>query len=258
MPMVSFFRTQIQNNGWPFLATWAHRISGVLLVAYVWFHIITLYGLNDSAQFDAKMKIFGSGLFVFIEWLLALPVIYHTLNGGRLLLYEIFGNRRDEIVFKWVVILNIIYLVLLAFFMMIGNQTVSEHLFWGYTLIASGYVAYIVIGRLRSSRVSLAWKLQRISAAFLLLMIPAHMLFMHINPGVGHDAQVIISRMESWFIKLVDILLVTSVLYHGAYGLYTISQDYIESSKTKASILILLCVMTALFAWKGLKLIVLI
>lgn len=257
-PLIEFFHNQANIRGWPFLAAWAHRISGVLLVLYVWFHIVTLSALNDPVRFDAKMKIFGFVLFVFLEWLLALPVIYHALNGGRLILYEVFENRRDEIVLRWVIALGALYTLLLALFMVIGNQAISAPFFWIYTATASGCVTYITIAKLRISGASLFWKLQRISGAFLLLMVPAHMLFMHLNPAMGHDAQIIIARMGNLFIKLVDFALVVGVLYHGAYGLYSIGQDYIVSPKAKAGMVVFLGGVTMVFAWIGLKLIVLI
>jgi len=255
-PLIQFFQIQASIRGWPFLAAWAHRISGVLLVLYVWFHLITLSDLSDPVRFNAKMKIFGFVLFVFLEWLLALPVIYHALNGGRLILYEVFENRRDEIILRWVIALGAIYTLLLAVFMVIGNQAISAPFFWVYTTAASGCVVYITIAKLRTSGASLFWKLQRISGGFLLLMVPAHMLFMHLNPAMGHDAQIIIARMDNLFIKLVDFALVTCVLYHGAYGLYAIGQDYIVSPKAKIGLAVLLGCVSLIFAWMGLKVIV--
>lgn len=253
-----FFQTQAEIRGWPFLAAWAHRISGVLLVLYVWLHIVTLSTLNDPERFDAKMKIFGFVLFAFLEWFLALPVIYHALNGGRLILFELFENRKDEILLRWVSILGAGYTLLLALFMLSGDQAVSPLFFWVYTIAASGVVAYVAVGKLRTSGASLPWKLHRISGAFLLLMVPAHMLFMHLNPAVGHDSQIILARMDNLLIKLVDSVLVVAVLYHGAYGLYTISQDYIVSPRAKIAVTVLLGGVTLFMAWTGLQLIVLI
>ncbi|MFW6101232.1 MAG: succinate dehydrogenase, hydrophobic membrane anchor protein [Bacteroidota bacterium] len=255
---IKLFQTQAQIRGWPFLAAWAHRITGVMLVLYVWFHIFTLSALSDPDNFNAKMKIFAIIVFVFLEWLLSLPVIYHALNGGRLILYEVFQNRRDETVLKWVMFLSIVYTLLLAIFMVIGNQTVSAAFFWSYTAIASGCVTYITVTKVRISAASLLWKLQRISGAFIFLMVPAHMLFMHLNPDIGHDAQIIIERMGNPFIKLVDFLLLVSVLYHGAYGLYSITQDYISQFKMQLGIVVVLSFVTLVFAWMGLKLIVVI
>ena len=93
VPIVSFYA---QTRGWPFVITWIHRISGMLMVIYIWLHIYTLSFLAEPDAYDSKMKLFGSFAFSFLEWLLAVPVIFHALNGGRLIMYEIFGSRNDE------------------------------------------------------------------------------------------------------------------------------------------------------------------
>jgi len=257
-PWVGFLVNLAKIRGWPFLAAWTHRITGVLLVLYVLLHILTLSSLSDPGKFDAQMKILGFVFFVFLEFLLVLPVIYHSLNGGRLILYEVFEHRRDQTVLKWVLALGALYTLLLAFFMLAGNQSVSAPFFWIYTAAAAGCLTYITIQKLRGSGASLFWKLQRISGAFLFLMVPAHMLFMHLNPAMGHDSQIIIARMGNLFIKTVDLALVVCVLYHGSYGLYSIGQDYLISSRAKTGMLALLVCIALGFAWTGLKLIVLI
>lgn len=255
-PLMDIVDYLVRIRGWPYLAAWAHRITGGMLLLYVFLHIYTLSSLSDPARFDAKMKILGFAFFVLLEFLLALPVIYHALNGGRLILYEVFENRRDQLVLKWVIGLGGLYTTMLAVFMLAGNQSVSAPFFWIYTAAAASCLTYITVTRLRRSGASLFWKLQRISGAFLFLMVPAHMLFMHLNPAMGHDAQVIIARMGNLFIKIIDILLVTAVLYHGSYGLYSIGQDYLKSAKVRNGLLVMVTVTALGFAWAGLKLIV--
>ena len=255
-PLMDTVDHLVRTRGWPYLAAWVHRVTGAMLLLYVFLHIYTLSSLTDPAQFDAKMKILGFAFFVLLEFLLALPVIYHALNGGRLILYEVFENRRDQLVLKWVIGLGSLYTTMLAVFMLAGNQTVSAPFFWIYTAAAGGCLVYITVNRLRRSGASLFWKLQRIGGAFLFLMVPAHMLFMHLNPAMGHEAQIIIERMGNLFIKLIDMLLVTAVLYHGSYGLYAIGQDYLKSAGAKTGLLVIVTVTALGFAWAGLKLIV--
>ncbi|MFW6052940.1 MAG: succinate dehydrogenase, hydrophobic membrane anchor protein [Desulfosalsimonas sp.] len=247
-----------RTRGWAFWAAWAQRATGVLLLLYVWLHIITLSGLSQPDKFNSQMKIFGFIFFVVLEWLLAIPVIYHALNGGRLILYEIFQIRKEEILLKWVMVLGGAYTVLLAFFMIIGNQEVSATFFWVYMAAASACIVYITIRKLKVSGASFFWKLQRISGVYLLLMIPAHMLFMHLSPDMGHEAQTIIERMGHPFIKIVDFSLIVSALYHGAYGIYSISQDYITSFKVQIGVVVLLSCVTLFFTWTGLKLVIMI
>ena len=248
----------VQIKGWPYAVAWAHRISGVLLVIYALFHVVTLSSLPSPGIYDAKMRVLQHPVLVLLAWLLAAPVIFHALNGGRLMLYEIFHNRKDALALRWTTGISIAFMTLLGFFMLLGNQRVSELVFWVYTLAGSLGLVYVTIVRLKSSGASMFWKLHRISGAFLFLMIPAHMLFMHLNPTVAHEAQTVISRMDNYFIKLVDLALVISVFYHSGYGLVGICRDYLSLSSqlVKDGSTAVIAAIMALFAWIGLKLII--
>jgi len=252
---VSYFQNLARTHGWSYVIAWAHRISGVLLAFYVCLHIVTLSALQNPELFESKMRLFSLLFAGVLEWLLAVPVIFHCLNGGRLLLYEIYGNRQDRLVLRWVFTLSLAYIILLGFFMAIGNQYVSAGLFWLYMFVASLFLTFIIIRKIRLSQGSAGWKLQRISAAFLFVMIPAHMLYMHLDPATGRDAQVIISRMSNPFIKLVDLLLVCSVLYHCGYGLRGISRDYLTSKSLQVVSSLTINILLILFGWRGVKLI---
>jgi succinate dehydrogenase / fumarate reductase cytochrome b subunit len=106
VPVVSFYA---KTRGWLFVIAWTHRISGLLMVLYIGIHIYTLSFLATPDAYDTKMKLFSFFPFSFLEWLLAAPVIFHALNGGRLILYEIFGIRNDESMIRWVLGLSAIY-----------------------------------------------------------------------------------------------------------------------------------------------------
>ena len=86
-------------------------------------------------------------------------------------------------------------------------------------------------------------------------MIPAHFLFMHLNPSMGKDSAVIIARMQNFFVKVVDFSIILAVLYHGAYGLFSIGKDYIVSRLLQISIIALIVVVMVLSAWTGIKII---
>ncbi len=250
-------RGSVQVKGWPYAAAWAHRISGLLLVIYALFHVVTLSALTSPHVYDARMEILKHPLFVLLAWLLGAPVIFHALNGGRLMLYEIFITRKDTLALRWTVTLSVAYFLFLGFFMLLGTESVSDLLFWTYILAGSLCLVYVAIRKLKSSGASIFWKLHRISGAFLFLMIPAHMLFMHLNPMVAHDAQTVISRMDHPFFKFVDLGLMFCVFYHGGYGLVGICRDYLPLSSrliSGGSTLLIAAVM-ALFAWIGIKLV---
>jgi succinate dehydrogenase hydrophobic membrane anchor protein len=148
------------------------------------------------------------------------------------------------------------YLLLLGIFMALGNQQVSPVFFWSYLAVSSVLLTYVTITRLRISGASKGWKLQRISAAFLLLMIPAHMLFMHLDPALGRDAQVIIARMNNGFIKLVDLLLLIGVMFHAAYGVRGICLDYLASPRARTVYTGVIVLVSLYFTWQGVQMIV--
>ena len=106
LPLVSLYA---KTRGWSYIIAWGHRLAGIVLVFYACFHVYTLSLLETPAHYDTKMQIFSSPLFVFFEWLLAVPVIFHALNGGRLILYESFGNREDNAVIKWLSSFSAVY-----------------------------------------------------------------------------------------------------------------------------------------------------
>nr|HID58002.1 hypothetical protein [Desulfobacterales bacterium] len=251
---VPFISTYAKTRGRAYVIAWCHRISGTGLVAYVMLHIYTLSSLETPAEFNAKMKLFSFFIFRLLEWLLAIPVIFHALNGARLILYESFGCRDDETMTRWVLGLSAVYVLLMGMLMIMGNQSVTPLFFWLIALIISTSLAYLVASKVWHSGTSIAWKFQRITGAFLLIMVTAHLLFEHINPSVGHEAGVVIDRIQHFFIKVTDLALVIAILYHGGYGLLSIAKDYLQSKVLKSSCAMLIIVIMVIFAWIGLRL----
>jgi succinate dehydrogenase / fumarate reductase cytochrome b subunit len=253
IPYVAFYA---KTRGWEFILSWSHRLTGLLLLLYVWFHLITLSALSIPGNYDAKMALFSSPLIVFFEWLLAIPVIFHAVNGGRLMLFEIYGYRDDTAMVRWVFVVSAAYACLLAVFMLLGNQSVSPIFFWLTVFIIAVICGYAFSARIWRLGHSQFWKFQRVSGVFLLVMIPAHFLFMHLNPAVGKDSAVIIARTQNFFIKIVDLAMVLAVVYHGGYGLFSVGKDYIVSQRLQILMTVLISVMMVLSAWIGLKVII--
>ena len=253
IPYVAFYAN---TRGWAFILSWGHRITGLLLVLYVWFHLITLSALSNPGDYDAKMALFSSPLIVFFEWLLAIPVIFHAANGGRLMLFEIYGYRDDTAMIRWLFVVSGTYVGLLAVFMLLGNQSASPIFFWLTAFIIAVICGYAFLARIWRLGHSRFWKFQRASGVFLLVMIPAHFLFMHLNPAVGKDSAVIIARIQNVFVKIVDVTLVLAVLYHGGYGLFSVGKDYIVSRPLQILMAVLVAVVMAWSAWIGLKIII--
>ncbi|MCD6137479.1 MAG: hypothetical protein J7J91_02665 [Deltaproteobacteria bacterium] len=244
-----------RTRGWGFVLTWAHRVAGLILILYMFFHIYTLSGLYHPARFASKMKFLHNFFFSFLEWALAVPVIFHALNGTRLILYEVFGVRDDNLMIRQVFFLSAIYVLTLGVFILMGNQQVSAALFWVMLTIAGAMAATILYKKLRHTENSVLWKLQRISGAFLLPMITGHMFFMHLNYKTGHDVEIIIARMSSTGIKLIDFALVLSVFFHAGFGLYTIASDYVGDKRFRGGLAVLIVLVMLVFAYAGTKLV---
>jgi succinate dehydrogenase hydrophobic anchor subunit len=255
IPILSFYA---RTRGWPFVIAWGHRIAGVLLTLYVLLHVYTLSFLATPDVYDAKMKVYGIFLFSFLEWLLAIPVIFHALNGGRLISYEIFGARSDRLMLAWVLGLTLTYILLQAIFMLLGSQSVTPIFFWLTGSILGLCLVVLVTTKIWQIQGAVTWKLQRISGAYLFIMIPAHMLFMHLNPAMGHEAGVVIARMQNLLIRVVDITLIIAVLFHAGYGLISISKDYVTSRILQKVLTFIILFVMAVFGWIGIKLIIII
>jgi succinate dehydrogenase hydrophobic membrane anchor protein len=244
-----------RSRGWGFVMTWAHRVAGLTLVLYMFFHIFTLSGLYEPAAFASKMEFFRNALFSFLEWALALPVIFHGLNGTRLILYEIFRVRNDSLMIRWVCLLSALYVLTLALFMVTGNQQVSVGFFWLIVVLASAIAVVIVYGRLWHTRNATMWKLQRVSGALLFPMVSGHMFFMHLNDQVGHDVDAILARMSGVGMKFVDVVFVVTVFFHAGFGLHTIIGDYVEDPRLRAGLSVLTSFIMAILAFAGAKLV---
>ena len=84
-----------------------HRITGLGLTLYILVHIIALTGLlKGEAAFNEEMALFRTPLFLIVEWLLGVLVIFHSLNGIRIVLIDL-GNgakyHKQILVFVYII-----------------------------------------------------------------------------------------------------------------------------------------------------------
>ena len=240
-----------QSRGWYFIISWCHRITGIALVSAVWIRILSQESLLKAGAYDAKKESF---LVSFLLWLLAMPLIFHALNGGRLILYESFEKRNDESMMRWVVTLGIVYLAILALLMAVGDQRVSVFFYWLIALVVASLLGYGVAARIWKTGHSIFWKVQRISGAFLLIMVPAYILFLYLNLPSDPTGNSTVPRMATGFFSVVYLLLLVGALYHGAYGLWSVVSDYISSRVIRGCSIVLITLVTLVLAWFGIRL----
>jgi succinate dehydrogenase hydrophobic anchor subunit len=211
-------------------------------------HLYTLSSLQTPDVTHAKMKAIVSSIFLFLAWASSLVVSFHALNGGRLILYELFGRRNDADMVRWIFGLSAAYAAMVGLLMMMKNQHVSAFFFWLTAFFSGAIAAYVVASRLWRKRHSVLWKLQRISGAFLFIAVPAYLLFSYLNPAEAEGAQGAIVQMENVFTRLVTLTLATLALYHAGYGLFSIAADYTSSRITRAGMTALIALAMAVLA----------
>ncbi|MFC1888371.1 succinate dehydrogenase, cytochrome b556 subunit [Thermodesulfobacteriota bacterium] len=69
-----------------------HRLSGIALAFYLVLHIWVIHSLSlGSERFDQTMDFLGSPVFKLLEIGLLGTIVYHALNGIRVLIID-FGN----------------------------------------------------------------------------------------------------------------------------------------------------------------------
>jgi succinate dehydrogenase / fumarate reductase cytochrome b subunit len=87
---------------WKATGMWAwllFRISGLILVFYLGAHIIVI-STGHFDKLDSLMRSFDNPLMVLLDLALVVAVLYHALNGVRIILMDLgIGIRRHKIMF---------------------------------------------------------------------------------------------------------------------------------------------------------------
>lgn len=88
------------------LAYTIQRITGLLLLVYLFLHVRTVYALSEGpAAFDRAVAAFRTPLFKLLEIALLGVVILHALNGLRITLIDLGagGARQRQLFWIWTV-----------------------------------------------------------------------------------------------------------------------------------------------------------
>lgn len=95
---------RISHKGIGFFAYLMHRISGIVIVFYLYLHFFVLSNLlKGGASFNSLITAFTYGpfyIFIIMDILLSLVIFYHGANGIRLILNEMgIGVKRHKAMF---------------------------------------------------------------------------------------------------------------------------------------------------------------
>lgn len=99
----------IDKYGGPFSGMLAHliqRVTGLLLLFYLFLHVRTVYALSDGpAAFDRAVGQFRDPFFKLLEIALLGAVILHALNGVRITVLDlgIAQHRQRRLFWVWCV-----------------------------------------------------------------------------------------------------------------------------------------------------------
>jgi len=244
-----------KTRGWYYVISWLHRFTGIWLFIALMVHMYILSSWQTPNVFITGMKIPVRPIFVFLAWASSLVVSFHALNGGRLILYELFGKRSDEAMIRWTFGLSVTYAAIVGLLMIMKNQSVSPLFFWLMTFCIGAVTAYAVESRIGRSRHSLFWKLQRISGAFLFTTVPAYLIFLSLNPVIANQARTGIVPLQYVFIRVVTLSLAVSALYHAGYGLFSIVADYTSSRTLRTGVTALIIAVIAVLTVLAFRLI---
>jgi len=252
LPVLSWYA---KTRGWHYIISWLHRFTGIELIIILMVHMYVLSSLQTPDVDHVMMKVIVSPIFLFLVWASSLVVGFHALNGGRLILYELFGRRDDADMIRWIFGLSAAYAAMVGLLMVMKNQRVSPFFFWLMAFSLGAITAYVVASRIWNKRHSVLWKLQRISGAFLFITVPAYLLFSYLNPGEADGAQEAVLGIQNVFNRLVFLTLATCALFHAGYGLFSIAADYTSQGMTRAGMTALIIVLIAALAVSAFRLI---
>ena len=75
-----------------------------------------------------------------------------------------------------------------------------------------------------------AWLFQRITGAFLVVLLAVHIWGVHYS-GIFLTTKSVMERIASSWVRFVDLAILLMGLYHGFNGLMIVVFDYVESEK---------------------------
>jgi succinate dehydrogenase / fumarate reductase, cytochrome b subunit len=118
---IDFQSANVGAGLWKATGMWAwllFRISGLVLVFYLFAHIIVIstgrFGASASTL-NSLMKMFDAPVLVLADLALVVAVLYHALNGVRVILMDFgIGVKRHKVVFWSAMVIVVICFAIFA------------------------------------------------------------------------------------------------------------------------------------------------
>jgi len=80
----------VRYRGGEGMLAWAfHRISGVAIFAFLVLHLLDIFLVGAAPDiYDSLLVIYATPFGIVMEWLLGAAVLYHALNGLRIVIMD--------------------------------------------------------------------------------------------------------------------------------------------------------------------------
>ena len=115
------YRPRYRPQLWPAryaVGAWAftlHRIAGVAIAVYGLAHLIVISFAHWDGPFEALMRLFQTTPFLLAELLLVWAIIFHALNGFRIILFDLgIGIEQQKGLFWGLMALGVVIFAIFA------------------------------------------------------------------------------------------------------------------------------------------------
>jgi succinate dehydrogenase / fumarate reductase cytochrome b subunit len=254
--------------------TWlAHRISGVAVVYFLSLHIFeTLQlGFGGAEAYNEATAVYKQPWFRPFEFLLVMAVVYHALNGLRVMLFDYFPRttRYRNAIFWVGVVVFVVLTPVIGYAMMrpvlgmslqaifastngIGYAALIVgpvalpvlYLLWRGTALSEGRTpvlsaSYSSVAPTSSRFEELAWKFMRVSGLVLVVLVLLHLYIMHLERDiVDVTGAFVIERFTGnpvWI--AVDFTMLFLAWLHGLNGVRLVLTDYMKRGAARRIVL---------------------
>ncbi len=112
------------RGGLGFYAWLLHRVTGILITIFLVFHILDTYLVIYPEIYDFILEIYRSPIFKIGEFLLVACVLYHALNGIRIMVMEWWPalTARHRELFYFLVVGPFVFLYLAFLVALLGGM----------------------------------------------------------------------------------------------------------------------------------------
>jgi succinate dehydrogenase / fumarate reductase cytochrome b subunit len=264
----------LYKGGTGMLAWLAHRMSGVAIVYFLTLHIVEAVQLfGGPGNYSEATAVYKQPWFRPFEWMLVMAVIFHALNGLRVMLYDTWpGTTKHHKKIFWIGVgIFVLATPMVGYAMMksvIGmplDQIFASMNGIGYALaivlpvaLPVLYVAWrgsglsngpMIVSKsnsrpapVKNSFERFMWQFMRISGVLLVVLVFWHLIIMHfVNDITDITGEFVFTRFRDNPIWIaVDLSMLFLAWLHGLNGVRIVIVDYMRRSYVRRIVLLAL------------------